>query len=144
MTDIQEIIQAKPDMYYNVFSFPFCKDHLYKCRLLIQYEKLLRSFFYLEEVNHTIYQKFLAAIDHLKYHLGVNSSNHKKCSIHKAYIPVHQYDDCSPAEELFLDKLMHALDKLNPYLCEKHSCQKRFTLMAWILGWGVYLNVRNI
>ena len=98
----------------------------------------------MEEVHHTIYQKFLAAIDNLEYPARVNSTTYKEHSIHKPYIPVHQYDDLSLDEELFLDKLMHALDKLNPKLCEKLSHQNRFTLMAWILGWHVYLNARNI
>ena len=41
MTDIQEIIQANPDIYRNVFSSPSCKAICNKeWRLLIQYEKL--------------------------------------------------------------------------------------------------------
>ena len=39
---------------------------------------------------------------------------------------------------------MCALDKLNHNLHEKLSHQKGFTLVAWILGWCVYLNARNI
>ena len=127
-------------------SFPLhpVKGHLYECRILIQYEKPIAEVTYLEEVYHTVYQRFLSAIDHLEYHPRVNSTTHKKGSIHKPYIPFHQCDDLSPAEELFLDKLMHALDKLNPNLYEKLSHQKRFMLMTWKLGWGVYLNARNI
>ena len=39
MTDTQEMIQANPSTYNNVFSSLSCKGHLYECRLLIQYEK---------------------------------------------------------------------------------------------------------
>ena len=74
-------------------------------------KKLKAEVNYLEEVYYTIYQQFPAANDLLEYQPKVNSSTHKKCSIHKPYIPVHQYDDLSPVKELFLDKLMHALDK---------------------------------
>ena len=144
MTDTQEIIQANPDMYHNFFSSPSCKCCLYECRLLIQFEKPKAEDIYLEEVYHTVCWKFLAATDNLEYHLRVNSTTHKTHSIHKPCIPVHQYDDLSPAEELFLDKLMHALDKLNPYLCEKLPHEKRSTLMASILAWYVYFSARNI
>ena len=101
MTGIQVIKQANPDKYHNVISSPSCKACVYKCRLLIKYEKLKAEVIYLEEVYHTVYQKFLAAIDHLDYHTRFHSTIHKKHSIQKPYIPVHQYDDLSQAEESF-------------------------------------------
>ena len=97
------------------------KGYLYKCRILIQYEKLKAEVIYVEEVYHTIYWKFLAATDHLEYQLRINSTTHNKSSNHKPYFPVHPYDDLSQAEELFLDKLICSLDKLNPNLCEELS-----------------------
>ena len=81
MIDIQEMIQASPDTYHNVFSSPSCNGHLYVCRLLLQYEKYKSEVIYLEEVYHATNQKFLAAIDHPEYHPTVSSTTHKKHSI---------------------------------------------------------------
>ena len=78
MTNIQEMIQANPDIYHNVFSSSSCKGQLYEGRILIKYEKQKAEVIYLEEVYHAIYQKFLAAIDHLEYLPRVSSTTYRE------------------------------------------------------------------
>ena len=49
-----------------------------------------------------------------------------------------------PSEEDFLNAFMKALYKINPSLHNNLSCMKRVGIFTWILGWGVFLNARNI
>ena len=50
----------------------------------------------------------------------------------------------TPSEENFLDTFMKALYKINPSLHNNLSCMKRTGIFTWILGWGVFSNVRHI
>ena len=49
-----------------------------------------------------------------------------------------------PSEENFLNAFMKALYKINPSLHNNLSRMKRVSVFTWILGWGVFLNTRNI
>ena len=50
----------------------------------------------------------------------------------------------TPSEEIFLDKLLIALQKINPSLHQNLSRMKRFGILTWILGWGVFSNTQSI
>ena len=50
----------------------------------------------------------------------------------------------TPSEEVFLDKLLMALHKINPSLHWKLSRMKRFGILTWVLGWGVFSNAWSI
>ena len=50
----------------------------------------------------------------------------------------------TPHEEEFLDELLHALEKINSPLLGKITRMKRFSIINWFLGWGVYSNSRSI
>ena len=49
-----------------------------------------------------------------------------------------------PSEEIFLDKILIALHKINPSLHWELSKVKRFGILNWILSWGVFSNVQSI
>ena len=50
----------------------------------------------------------------------------------------------SPLEDIFLDKVLIALQRTNPSLHQDLSRMKRFGILTWVLGWGVYSNVQSI
>ena len=50
----------------------------------------------------------------------------------------------TPSEESILNAFMKALYKINPSLHNKLSGMKRVGIFTWILGWGIFLNARNI
>ena len=50
----------------------------------------------------------------------------------------------TPTEEQFLNAFMNALYTINPSLHKGLSHMKRMGIFAWILGWGIYSNARNI
>ena len=49
-----------------------------------------------------------------------------------------------PSEEIFLDKILMVLHKVNPSLHWELSRMKRFGVLTWVLGWGVYPNDQSI
>ena len=50
----------------------------------------------------------------------------------------------TPHEDEFLDKLLQALEEINSPLLGKITRMKRFSIINWFLGWGVYSNSRSI
>ena len=50
----------------------------------------------------------------------------------------------TPHEEELLDKLLQALEEINSPLLGKITRMKRFSIINWFLGWGVYSNSRSI
>ena len=50
----------------------------------------------------------------------------------------------TPSEEIFLDKILMALHKVNPSLHWELSRMKRFGVLTLVLGWGVYSNAQSI
>ena len=92
-------------------------------------------------------EKFLTAIDHIHYHPSqVQNSTRTKRSVEHA---VHGYY-CSytrtltPSEQIILDKFLIALHKINPSLHWDLSRIKRFGILTWILGWGIFSNAHSI
>ena len=50
----------------------------------------------------------------------------------------------TPSEEEFLNAFMKALYKINLSLHNNLSHMKKVRIFTWILGWGIFLNARNI
>ena len=48
----------------------------------------------------------------------------------------------SLTEEVFLDKLLIALENMNSTLTNKFK--KRYSILTWVLGWGIFSNLRSI
>ena len=101
---------------------------------------------YLDDLFNVIYQKFLNAIDHIEYHPTLqnetSSKTRNKCSILFSKTGFYNTFDrrLSPTEELFLDKLLMALDNMNSTITQKFSRMKRYSILMWVLGWGVFSN----
>ena len=102
---------------------------------------------YINKVFHTIYRKFLTAIDNIDYHPSqVQNTTRAKRS--KEYDAHGYYHSCvrtlTTSEEIFLDKFLMALHKINPSLHQDLSQMKRVSILTWVLGWGVYSNAQSI
>ena len=92
---------------------------------------------------HAIYRKFLTAIDHIDYHPS-QIQNTPRVKISKEY-DVHGYFHAyvrtlTTSEEIFLDKFLMALHKINHSLHRDLSQMKRVSVITWVLGWGMYSN----
>ena len=105
---------------------------------------------YLHKLFDVVYRKFLNAIDHIQYHPMLQdespSDARGKCSTLFSETGSYNTFDCSltPTEELFLDKLLVALENMNSTLTHKFKRMKRYGILTWVLGWGVFSNARSI
>ena len=90
---------------------------------------------------HATYRKFLTAIDHIDYHPSQvqNTIRTRRSEDYAIQGYYHSYTrSLMPSEEIFLDKVLIALQKINPFIHQDLSRMKRFGILAWILGWGVF------
>ena len=97
---------------------------------------------YISKVFHAIYRKFLTAIDHIDYHPSQtqNTTRVKRSEEYDLHGYYHSYTrTLTSSEEIFLDKFLMALHKINPSLNKNLSQIKRVGILTWILGWGCAL-----
>ena len=104
---------------------------------------------YVYRVFHTIYKKFLTAIDHIDYHPSQHfTANTTRVKRSDMYIHDGQYHsqmrELTPSEENFLDAFLKALYKINPSLHNNLSHMKRTGIFTWLLGSGIFTNARSI
>ena len=45
---------------------------------------------------------------------------------------------------MFLEEILKAIEKIDPTLHKELKRVKRFSLMSWIVGWGVFSNAKAI
>ena len=69
-----------------------------------------------------------------------------KCSTIFSETGTYNTFNCSltPTEELFLNKLLVALENMNSTLIHKFKRMKRYGILTWVLRWGVFSNSRSI
>ena len=108
-----------------------CKSNPYGCKSKLKFKQYKLEIQYISKVFHAIYRKFLTAIGHIDYH---PSQIQNATRVH-SYIRT-----LTPPEEIFLDKFLIALYKINPSLHNTLPCMKRVGILTWVLGWGVYSN----
>ena len=132
---------------WKFLNSPACKVHPYACQSKMKLQNNTSWKFNIFKVFHAIYKKFLTAIDHIDYHPSrqQNMTRIERSEIYSLY--GHYCTNTwllTPSEENFLDEFMKALYKINPSLHKSLICIKRVGIFTWILGWGVYSNVRSI
>ena len=124
----------------------YCQQLSYACITRLKIDRFLMEIDYLDELFDVVYRKFLTAIEHIEYHPTLQdespSDTRGKCSTcftDTGYY--HTFDhSLMPTEELFLDKLLVALEHLNSTLTHKFKQMKRYGILTWVLRWGVFSN----
>ena len=109
----------------------------------LKFEQYKLEIQYIDKVLHAVYRKFLTAIDHIDYHPSKiqNTTRTKRSEEYDVHGYYYSYvRTLTTSEEIFLDKFLMALHKINPSLLWDLSQMKRVSILTWILGWGVYLN----
>ena len=105
---------------------------------------------YLDDLFNVVYQIFLNAIDHIEYHPTLqnepSSEMRSKRSFFFSKTGFYNTFDrrLSPTEELFLDKLLTTLENMNSTITSKFRRMKRYSILTWVLGWGVFSNAQII
>ena len=129
------------------FNMVICQNKPYGCKSKLKFEKYKLEIQYIDKVFHAIYRKFLTAIDHIDYHPSQiqNTTRVKRSEEYDVHGYYHSYvRTLTTSEEIFLDKFLMALHKINPSLHQDLSQMKRVGILTWILGWGVYSNAQSI
>ena len=127
----------------------FCLSAPYACMTRLKIDRFLMEVNYLEDLFDVVYQKFLNAIDYIDYHPTMQNdpvTNRSKCSVFFSETGFYNTFDrrLSPTEDLFLDKLLMALDNMNSTLTYKFKRMKRYSILTWVLGWGVFSDLHSI
>ena len=80
------------------------------------------------KIFHSIYKKFLIAVDHIEHHpsqIQSNITRMKRSVMCEVYGHYHSpTKTLTPSEENFLNTFMEALYKINPSLHQNLSCMK--------------------
>ena len=98
----------------------YCQQLPYACMTRLKIDRFLMEINYLDDLFGVVYRKFLNTIDHIEYHPTLqddpSSDTRSKRSIFFSETGSYNTFGCklSPTEELFLDKLLMALENMNP------------------------------
>ena len=127
----------------------YCLSAPYACMTRLKIDRFLMEVNYLEDLFDVVYQKFLNAIDHIDYHPTVQNApatNRSKHSVSFSETGFYMTfgHKLSLTKEVFLDKLLIALENVNSTLTNKFKRMKRYSILTWVLGWGVFSNSRSI
>ena len=140
---------ANDSKLIKFLNSPACNFCSYACQAKMKFEQYHLEIQYVYKVFHAIYKKFLTAIDHIDYHPSQqhnrNATGVKRREIYTLYGQYHtQIGKLTPCEESFLDTFLKALYKINPSLPNNLLQMKGTDIFTWILGWGIFSNVRSI
>ena len=134
-------------LIHKYFNTKLCTFNPFSCTSKLKIEQYKLEIQYIDKVFHATYRKFLTAIDHIDYHPSQvqNTSRTKRSEDYAVHGYYHSYTrTLTPSEEIFLDKFLIALQRINPSLHQDLSRMKRFGVLTWILGWGVFSNTWSI
>ena len=126
----------------STFNTEICQHNPFGCKSKLKFEQYKLEIQYIDKVFHATYRKFLTAIDHIDYHPSQvqNTTRTKRSEEYDVHGYYHSYvRTLTSSEEIFLDKFLRALHKINPSLHQDLSRMKRVGILTCILGWGVLL-----
>ena len=106
------------------FNLETCQNNPHGCKSKLKFEQYKLVIQYINKVLHAIYIKFLTAIDHIDYHPSQiqNTTRVKRSEEYDAHGYYHSYiKTLTTSEEIFLDKFLMALQKINPFLHQNLS-----------------------
>ena len=132
---------------HKVFNTEICRFNPFGYTSKLKIEQYKLKIQYIDKVFHATYRKFLTAIDYIDYHPSqipntTRTKRSEEYAVHGYYCSYTR--TLTPSEEIFLDKLLIALQKINPSLHKDLSRMKRVGILTWVLGWGVISNAWSI
>ena len=121
------------------------RDTMIVCNMKKRFSGKLKVARHIKKEFTRIKGKFLEAIDHIKKgeKKGGNSTRNKREAEDREYLEMFS-KKMTPEEERIIDEIMNKILEYSPEIHEKVSRHKRFSIMTWVMGWGVWSNARNI
>ena len=101
------------------FNTEICRHNHFGCKSELQFEQYKLEIQYIDKVFRAVYRKFLTAIDHIDYHPSQiqNTTRTKRSEEYDVHGYYHSYvRTLTTSEEIFLDRFLMALHKINPSL----------------------------
>ena len=116
------------------------------CRAVRQFKAVTRAAEYIRRTFNEIKREFLSVIDHLETEAEEKDPRERRENNERVQEELKiAYSRVSKEELEVLDDILKQVEKRYPDLNEKVLKRtKRFGVMSWIMGWGVYSNWRQI
>ena len=116
------------------------------CRAVRQFKAITRAAEYIRRTFNEIKREFLSVIDHLETEAEEKDPRERRQSNEKVQEELKiAYSRVSKEELEVLDGILKQVEEKYPDLNEKVLKRtKRFGVMSWIMGWGIYSNWRQI
>ena len=128
---------SNESLIHEYFSSVLCKFNPYTCTSKLKIDQYKLEIQYVDKVFHATYRKFLTATDHIDYHPSQvqNTTRKKRSKDYAVHGHYHFYTrTLTPSEEIFLDKFLIAMQKINPSL---HWDLSRVKRLVYIPGYWV-------
>ena len=110
-----------------------------------QFQAVTDTALYINQSFHQVKEEFLSVIDHLE--TEEDEEKVKEREIHNDKVREElkiAYSTLSPESLQTLNKIVERVKENYPSIQETLRRTKRFGIMSWVLGWGVYSNYRQI
>ena len=118
-------------------------DAMLVCNLRRRYNRLLNVTQYIQQDFADVKKRFLQAIDHVREE-GNNTTRDKRDTEKENVYHRSIFDKLTEEEEQIIDEILRKIEEYSPEIHANLKRHKRFGLMTWIMGWGVFSNARNI
>ena len=122
------------------------KQYQLICRAVKQFKAIARAAEYIRRAYNEIKDEFLSVIDHLETESEEKDPRKRRENNEKVQEELKiAYSKVSKEELEVLDSMLKQVEEKYPDLNNKVlKRHKRFGIMSWIMGWGVYSNWRQI
>ncbi|MCG8624574.1 MAG: hypothetical protein MJE68_21585, partial [Proteobacteria bacterium] len=115
------------------------------CRTKNQFKAITDTALYINQSFHQIKEEFLSVIDHLE--TEKDEENIQKREMHNDKVREElkiSYSRLSRESLQIMNKIVERVNQKYPIIKENLKRVKRFGIMSWILGWGVFSNYRQV
>ena len=115
------------------------------CRTKNQFQAVTDTALYINQSFHQIKNEFLSVIDHLDTEEDEENVQQRQGHNDRVREELNlAYSRLSRESLQTLNKIVKRITENYPTVKEKLKRVKRFGIMSWILGWGVYSNFRQV
>ena len=131
----------------GAFSINKClRDVQFLCRAVQQYKAIANATEYIRDAFNQVKEEFLSVTDHLETEIDEEEPETRQGHNEKVQTELKiAYSRVSKEEIELLDEIINQVGMKFPDLKNKVLKRtKRFGIMSWIMGWGVYSNWRQI
>ena len=115
------------------------------CNTKRKYRKLVSIVGYIRQDFQRTRDHFLKAIDHVQEKTKVaNETKREKRDAKKVEAMLEAYDQIDRSDYELAREILEKLGRIDIKTEKIQTRQKRFGIMNWITGWGIFSNARNI